>query len=354
MKMKKIATITFHWATNYGAVLQAYALQQYLIQHNYTTEIIDYVPVRVKTIQMLTSVLSRDFNFFKKENKIRKFRKKEIVLTSKRFGTNKALRKCADKYDAVICGSDQIWNESFTLSAEGRPTLSYYLDFVGKTTKKISYAVSFGTTELRENVKKLVAPHIADFKNLSVRENSGKDILRDLGVNSTVVVDPTMLLSREAYDALAEKCECKKSKVFSYIIQKNQTNAEKTCAYIASLLGQKQKENVYDVNCGIYEWLNSIKNSEIVVTNSFHGVAFSIIFQTPFIAVAVEKSGMNDRIYTLLSSLGLDNRIVDKYDESAIDRILSERIDWNNTQIKLDALRKSSAEFLMEALEDED
>lgn len=353
--MKKIATITFHWATNYGAVLQAYALQQYLIQCNYQTEIINYLPSRVRISQKLMSVLNRDFSFFKKEKRINEFRKNEMLLTSKKFGTNKALHKCADKYSAVICGSDQIWNETFTLFAEGKPTLSYYLNFVGENTKKIAYAVSFGTSKLREQVKEIVGPQASTFDSVSVRENSGKEILSELGVSSTVVVDPTLLLRKESYEALLEKRKAPEtSKVFSYIIQKNQTNAEKISDYISAKFGKKQNKNVYGIDCGIYDWLYNIKNSEFVVTNSFHGVVFSIIFHTPFIAVAVENSRMNDRIYTLLSALGLESRIVDKFDEALVDGIINTEIDWENTENKLDALRKSSAEFLMEALKDED
>lgn len=353
--MEKIATITFHWATNYGAVLQAYALQQHLLESNYQAEIINYIPSRVKFLQTIMSVMKKDFASLKKEKRIKEFRKNELIVTSKKYGTNKALHKCANKYDAVICGSDQVWNEAFTLTAEGKPTLSYYLDFAGEKTRKIAYAVSFGTPKLRNQVKELITPQVSTFKSISVRENTGKTILEDIGVESTIVVDPTLLLTRKNYEALLEKRKAPAtSKVFSYIIQKNQTNAEKTSKYISTKFNEVPNENVYGVDCGIYDWLYNIKNSEFVVTNSFHGMVFSIIFNKPFVAVAVENSGMNDRIYTLLSALGLNNRIVEIYDESLIDNIINTDIDWGETEQKLDLLRKSSAKFLMEALKDED
>ncbi|MEG2081169.1 MAG: polysaccharide pyruvyl transferase family protein, partial [Oscillospiraceae bacterium] len=326
--MGKIGTITFHWATNYGAIMQAYALQKYLKSIGKETEIIDYLPLSVNTIQKTNKLINREFSFFLKERKLNEFRKNELVLSKRRYKSNKSLFKCAKDYDAIICGSDQIWNESFTTTAERKTTLSYFLNFADNV-KKIAYAVSFGTDKLSEKMKSIITPELEKFTKIGVRENTGKEILSDLNINSDVVLDPTLLLSQDDYNKLLEnKTMPKTQKVFSYIIHNNQTTAVKISNYLKTKFKEDANDNYYDVNCGLYEWLYYIKNAEIVATNSFHGVVFSIIFNTPFIVVPVENSGMNDRVVTLLSSLGLEDRIVSETNNTLVDKLLCEKINW--------------------------
>ena len=166
----KIGTITFHWATNYGAVLQAYALQQHLKLNNYETEIINYIPLRVKLIQNIKRIKNQEIHEFIKEIKLKRFIKQSLTLSRKTYYTNSCLKKKCHKYDVYICGSDQVWNESFALFAEGRPTLSYYLNFVKNDKQRISYATSFGTDKLSSKVANLVKPELEKFKSISVRE----------------------------------------------------------------------------------------------------------------------------------------------------------------------------------------
>ena len=125
----KVGTITFHWVNNYGAVLQAYALQQYLLSKGFDTQIIDYRPRLVILRQYFLALKSREFPFFKQEKQLKNFRKKYLNLTKKSYPTNNSLKKEHFLFNAIIAGSDQIWNESFTLRAEGKPTLSYFLNF---------------------------------------------------------------------------------------------------------------------------------------------------------------------------------------------------------------------------------
>lgn len=345
-----IGTITFHWATNYGAIMQAYALQKYLKKLDKETEIIDYLPFRMNTIQKMSKLFSRDVSFFSKERKLNKFRKNELILSKKRYKDNKSLIDCANNYDVIICGSDQIWNESFTNSAEGKPTLSYFLNFANDA-KKIAYAVSFGTDKLSDKTKSVIRPELENFFKISVRENTGKEILSDLDINSQVVLDPALLLSQEDYNELLEnKTMPKPQKVFSYIIHNNQTKAVKISNYLKTKYKEEIKGSYYDVNCGLYEWLHDIKKAGIVITNSFHGMVFSIIFNTPFIVVPVENSGMNDRITTLLGSLGLENRMLTEVDYTLIDKLTSEKIDWTIVEENLKKLKKSSQDFLSEAI----
>jgi len=351
--MIKIGTITFHWATNYGAVMQAYALQKHLNDIGYETEIINYVPSRIKIIQFLLNIKNMDFSQLKKEYRLKKFRKIELKISKHKYKNNKSLFDCSNKYNAIICGSDQIWNESFTSTVEGKPTLSYFLNFAGSKTKKISYAASFGTDALSNKTKNIVLPELEKFESISVRENSGKIIIKDLGMDATLVLDPTMLLEKEGYNELLSDKKFQNSpKVFSYIIHNNQTKAIEISNYIKSNYGKDVNEKYCDINCGLYEWLNNIKNAKVVVTNSFHGMVFSIIFNTPFIIIPIENSGMNDRITTLLGLLNLENRKISEFNPKVIEDILLQEIDWITVEENLKRLRAESCNYLLNALKE--
>lgn len=350
--MKKISTITFHWVTNYGAVLQSYALQQYLLKLGYDTEIIDYIPLRVKGGQIAYNVRKRNTNELKKEYNISKFRRKELILSKKKYFNNKSLFKCSNKYSAVICGSDQIWNTSFTLWAEGRLTLSYYLNFLDDATKRIAYAVSFGTEKLPDEVKKPVFPEIQRFSALSAREKSGVNILSEVSNNVSLVADPTLLLEREDYEKLLHGKEYKKQDVFCYLLHDGQEAAEKTCEYTKARFNEEYTLKTARPHFGVYEWLYNIKNSNIIVTNSFHGVVFSIIFHKQFIVLPVENSGMNDRLFTLLEKTGLSDNLLETYDPEKIEKIITSPINYENVDMLWSEFVHSSKEFLITSLKD--
>lgn len=197
-----IGTITFHWGTNYGAVIQAYALQKALLYLGYKTEIINYQPRRLVVLRYLSALRSKDFALLKKEKKLKQFRKKNLICSKKRYSNNCELFAIKDKYTHIIVGSDQVWNYSFTMGAEGRQTLSYFLNFVGKETKKISYAASFGMDSAPDDYIKAVRPLIEQFDAISVRENTGAIIAKQLGVEAEIVCDPTLLLTRDDYEQM--------------------------------------------------------------------------------------------------------------------------------------------------------
>ena len=345
----KVGTITFHWVNNYGAVLQAYALQQYLLSKGFDTQIIDYRPRLVILRQYFLALKSREFPFFKQEKQLKNFRKKYLNLTKKSYPTNNSLKKEHFLFNAIIAGSDQIWNESFTLRAEGKPTLSYFLNFASSSVKRISYAVSFGFHKPIERYIEVVKDEIKKFCAISVREDDGKDIVEAFSLSSEIVCDPTALLKKEDYEKIANKDLLKPMKVFAYILRKNQTDAWKTAQYVGNIYGEKISENKF---CDSMEnWLASILNSEIVVTNSFHGLMLSIIMNKPFIALTIKDSGMNSRISTLLSNVGLTSRCIDEFSEDKIQSILSEKIDWNSVNGKINQLRSTGVDFLNRVLD---
>jgi len=259
----KIGILTFHWATNYGAVLQAFALQKYLEKKGYNTEIIDYKPLKTRILQVLVRIKNMQKNEFIKEYKIMKFRKKNLLISKEAYFSNKDLHKHCNKYDVYICGSDQIWNQSFLKYAENTPTLSYFLDFVNVDKSKISYAPSFGTDSFSDEFKKLVQPQLEKFHYLSVREDSGKDFIDTLGLKSTLVLDPTLLLNRDDYEKLLVNSKVNQPKtLFSYILHKDQTESHRISEYVSDKLfdeayGLGKKLRPQSVN----EWIISISKS---------------------------------------------------------------------------------------------
>ncbi len=346
--MGTIATMTFHWTANYGAVLQAFALQQYLLRQGADTQIIDYVPRRVELIKTLCALKRRDLRFFKKKRRLRSFCRQELRLSKKTYRNNRALHRCANEYDTIICGSDQIWNEFFTSGAEGKPTFSYYLNFAGSRTKRISYAASFGTRSLKPQIKDGITPYLKKFDRLSVRENSGKEILCDLGFDAVVTVDPTLLHSCEVYEKLLQGCQFSQpQKVFTYILHEGQHTAQAVCHLTQRHFGQPE-ENGGEMYVDLRQWLNDLTKAEFVVTNSFHGAVFAILFHKPFLVLPVENSGMNDRIETLMQALGLSERIVS--DEKTAKERLEQDIDWTAVDVRLKELRKASETYLNEVI----
>ncbi|MCA1031325.1 polysaccharide pyruvyl transferase family protein [Bacillus timonensis] len=348
----KIGTITFHWATNYGAVLQAFALQKYLKDHGYETEIINYIPFNITFKQLLLNLKTFNKDALLKEYKIKQFRKYNLDISKKKYYTNRGLIEGCQDYDIFICGSDQVWNEWFLMNSEKKYNLSYYLNFVDDSKKRISYATSFGSNELSNEAAKIVKKELKRFSEISVRENSGKKIVESLECNAVRVLDPTLLIDRNIYDDVIGKIKEKDSyQLFSYILHDDQKTAHKINQYIFERYFDTTTNKIYNKEpIGIPEWLSNIKNAKFVVTNSFHGVVFSIVFQTPFLVVPVENSGMNDRMLTLLNSLNLNNRIVDKFEKQKINELYSEVIDWDSVEQRLTTLKRNSRDFLTKAI----
>lgn len=338
-----IGIITFHWATNYGAVLQAYALQTFLKEEGYETEIVNYVPWSTKIIQLMQVVKKGKYVDLKKEKELEIFRKKHMKRSIK-FYTEKQLKKVAMRYTTIVCGSDQIWNESFTLHGEFRTTLAYFASFVCENTKRISYAASFGDKDASQKYLEIVKPEIKKFSAISVRENSGQEMVLKFGLSSEVVCDPTLLLTKNDYLRLIHGVDKKSSNVFAYILH-DHIESKKIAEYVMKL---KARETASDrIDDGLIGWLYQINTAEIVVTNSFHGVMLSIILNKPFIAILIDGSGMNDRIITILQYLGLENRMIFNFKPEKIDYIVNTKIEWESINLKLDYLRNNGKKFLI-------
>lgn len=339
----KVGILTFHWATNYGAVLQCYALQEYLESLGHKVKVINYKP-RQYNDNVYTFLRFRKFlnlpeyiNNRKKEAALHKFRCKYLNQTERVYQC-KDISLIASQFDVIVAGSDQVVNPSFLLSGEGRGivTPTYFLGFPFKG-KRIGYALSFGCVTYPEKAREIAAEYIKDFDIISVREKTGVDIVKSMGRDDAFVVpDPTMLIESRFYQQLADNRinPNQNQYIYSFFIR---NITERKNAICNILKGKHILWNNDDGDYTMQGWLNKIKYSEFVVTDSFHCVVMCLKLHKPF-AVVTECNGnvgMNDRLYTLLGNIGLDNRIIYKGEIDEIDDLLEKDINWNNIDVKI-------------------
>lgn len=383
----KIAILTQPLHSNYGGILQAYALQSVLRREGHNVIIIDRCkgyPSLKELVYRLGSFIKciirlyikHDKNFIlcnpfikgsytvrrmpRYDNiKLREFINAEINKSKPIYST-RSLRKYIDKqqFNCIIVGSDQVWREDYSPCIE-----NYFLDFLSlkskyKAIKKVSYAASFGVSDYPISSCKLsrCISLLSNFDKVSVREASGREyLLKVFNCDSKLVLDPTLLLQQEDYYKLIREKKSVRSGVVSYILDKN---VEKQ--YIISdvvdrldLFSSELTISPTDKNgnpiplVSISEWLATFANADFIVTDSFHGCVFSILFRKNFIAIGNKLRGI-DRFSTLLDSFGLLNQLVLSQEEY-INRIddLFQPIDYDKVYVILRSLKKQSLEFLL-------
>lgn len=348
-----IKTITCHDVYNFGASLQAYALQTYLEQQGHQVEIIHYKPDYlsghyrlwavsnpvfdkpfIKQLYLLAKLPGRLMSL-KRKKVFDEFTAKYLKLT-RRYNSYEELKEDAPEADAYIAGSDQIWN---TLFHNGRDA-AFYLDFGKPEVKRISYAASFATPDIVPEYREFVMKELSIFKSISVRESSAVRLSKDLGYFAIQVVDPVFLLSKNEWDSLLEDDETNLpiiSEVEKYILVydfMNDKNIQNVAERIAKLNGWKiytifksKYSNKSFFYTGPTTFIHLIKNAQCVISNSFHGTAFSLIYQRDFFVVNRED-GLNTRMRDLLSHYSISERMihVDVEDRTLITHINYEKI----------------------------
>lgn len=344
--MKKIGILTFNRVINYGAVLQAYASKT--VFNNYTkTEIINYKNENIERAYSLYSknIIKRFFKHLQFSKKNKKFY--DFIngnATSKTYNREN-FASIEENFDKIVVGSDQVWN--FTCSDADT---TYLLDGVSENVKKYSYAASFGVQELPKDQVSLFEKNLSKFEKLAVREETGKKILKEqLGLESTVVLDPTLLLNmREWHDNL-KIGETGKKYILTYFLD-NDEELKK----IANAISKKTGLPIYNIttstksffgdkvikNAGPKEWVEYFYNAEFIVTSSFHGTAFAINFEKQFYTYA--KNNRASRIIDLLKTLNIEERRISNADE--ID--LNKRINYREVNETLTEERNKSFEFI--------
>lgn len=367
--MKSVGIITFHYALNAGAVLQAYALQEYLMALGHEVEFIDYRPPRKYDWKsFLAKTPSATFhkwhNFITgiQHQRAAIWRKYLNVGTPRYHSVNEIMQN-PPLYDIYIAGSDQIWNFLRELDS------AYLLEFVPQERKKISYAASMGQCAIPECLHNELRRQLLTFDALSLRENSGVEfvnkLIEDEG-RAVQTLDPTLLVD---------------SSVFAEIMERVRVPSEPyICSYILSMLDGKQAQGLMNLRTSMglpwmnllnpdtgavvsnvrnrivspSEWLYCISHSAYTICGSFHAAVFSILFQKPFVVIVPERvlreQGGNQRILSLLDPLGLADRCVYGDDAEELKRILTTEPDWNKVSAGLGTLRKKSVEFLKKSL----
>lgn len=374
--MNKVAILTQPLHTNFGGTLQAYALQNVLIDMGCEVETIDYRKVESSNFRKVLSFIKHFFKkqrgnypFFRGEQITRKKNHSEFIknniLLSVEINDSEELYNYikSNSFNNIIVGSDQVWRKSYS------PNINdFFFEFIehDKEIFKITYAASLGvnyweySTKETEHLKKL----ICKINNISVRESSAVDLCnKHLNVDAKLVLDPTLLLKKEVYirNFNLTKIENKKG-IFKYILDTNACS-EVILTYVADKLDKKifseQPKKIFreglfifDIENYVYpsieSWLNAFYNADYIVTDSFHGSVFSIIFNKPFIAIVNKDRGAS-RFESLFNLLGISERLI--YDDKHInDKLLC--LDMNYTEInqKLKNLRVDSLKWLNESL----
>ena len=350
----KIGILTQHFLLNYGGIIQNFALQQVLLKLGHEPLTFEHDTCYGRTRWLLRTVKqilrTRSFNHLPvypvykgrigNKNFI-KFVLKHIKSVPVRDFVSSLMAKYG--IEAYIVGSDQVWRPAFNLG----PRLgNMFLDFADDKVKKLSYAASFGCKEWEYTQKQeqMCSRLAKRFDAISVREASGIELCKQhFGVDVTLVLDPTLLLTKEDYEKVCADIPIKDKHVFVYSL----VVSDKVLAVASSISNEtglivvvKQAGGKVKKEDTIEDWFAEFRDADYVVTDSFHGMVFSIIFNKPFYIV-MNPSGGNDRYISLLSQLGLTDRIVK---DNQISNM--EPINWNMVNQNLMALRQSSLNFL--------
>lgn len=350
----KIGILTQHFLLNYGGVIQNFALQQVLLKLGHDPLTFEHDTCYSRTRWFLRSAKHVLKNHSLKglpvyptyQGRIGNKNFIKFVLKNIRSVTvNDFTPDLTQKYglDAYVVGSDQVWRPAFNLG----PRLgNMFLDFAGDDVKKISYAASFGCKEWEytEEQERMCGKLAKRFDAISVREASGVDLCKEhFGVDATLVLDPTLLLNKEDYGKVCHDVPKKEKHIFVYSLVVSEgvlAVAEKVAEAMGLSIIVKQAGRKVKKEDTIEDWFAEFRDADYVVTDSFHGMVFSIIFNKPF-SIVMNPSGGNDRYLSLLSQLGLMERIV----SDELQPVFS-AIDWSDVNHRLTELRKASFEFL--------
>lgn len=374
----KIGILTF-WQSqdNYGQILQCWALQKYLCGKGHDTFLIQYThetpkplvgeqikkiikiyPVFIKIWSILKRSVFHKKKSFKQNRHFDDFKEKYIIKTPTIYRNITELQKNPPQADYYIVGSDQVW--AHLLNNKNNEV--YYLNFGDEKIRRISYAASFSMEQYPTNLYENLRQNLLRFNAVSVREKSGINICEKVGITAKLVLDPTLLLTSKEYMPFVNQDKTASKYVFLYLINLK-TPEEFKWEELKPLLQTKFQKTLCTTAKGyndvtfhldgceyiypsIEKWLSLIFHSSFVITSSFHGVAFSILFNKPFIFIPLsgEYAKSNNRVVDLLNQTQLSQRIL--YDKTKWTELLSENIDWETVNTRLQRLRTKSQAFL--------
>lgn len=354
--MSKIGLLTFSNTQNYGAALQCYALSKYLQNMGNDVEVFDYRNTNIELTgkRRLKSIHTpKDLILWALTHKEFRLREKEFDQFNSDFlnlvscdGVEQ-LRQASKDYDYFIVGSDQVWNYNLTKSDE-----TYFFPFKSLHAKKIAYSASFGSCGIDLDQWKSIKEYISDFHAISVREASGAELLKDkTGIDASFTIDPTLILNKDTWKSMARKSPEKTKYVLAYVISKRELVTDSIIR-----MGKKMNLPVVIIQTGTIHTTSGAKdiklaspqdfidyfyNAEYVVTDSFHGTCFSLIFEKDFHCILGSSDGANSRIIDLLNSIGLKDRIEGRN---------TDKIQYEKVNERLNRLAEQSRKYLERAL----
>lgn len=365
----KICILTQPLGTNYGGLLQAYALQTILkrMGHEVWTEDRKYYSSYIERIKLLIARLIKYRGFYYSTKEQEQFIAHNAAsFIHKYITTTEPISSCTKEelrkyhFDAYVVGSDQVWRPIYS------PYLpNYFLDFtVGQHVKRVAYAASFGTPEWEFSAEqtKQCARLVKNFDAVSVRENSGVELCRRyLGIDAVHLLDPTMLLDKEDYIYLVEQEQVPASgkNLMVYVLDQSEEK-EAIIKKVSQVLGlfsnvvmpQKDfrevgsKEIEQCVFPPVTDWLRGFMDAEYVVTDSFHGTVFSILFNKPFVVIANKERGMA-RFTSLLKMFNLEDCLVYSR-ENVTNEKLRTPVSFEKVNQILEIEREKANAFLTE------
>lgn len=371
MTHRKVGILNFQYSThNYGAVLQASALE-YVIKRefNIPTEHIDFVPVPVNETSRLRQFIVRALKQLGVTNPNKRpdianeqvfecFRKDFITRSAATLSDKSAFSGQYRGYSHVVVGSDQVWRTSYTKQNADL----FFLPF-SRGPIKISYAASFGV-DLWEESKYFKNSEfiewLNDFDHVSVREAAGVDICSQslMYTKAVHVLDPTLLAGLDFFESILQHYELAgKPESLTPTVAYYKLDVDRSFSDAAESLASKlntQAENFYYKPNGngyeyfsVPEWLDKVKSSQVVLTDSYHCICLAILFKKEFVCVSNASRGVS-RLESLLGMVGLEERLVSSPDN--IESALKNPIDYVCVEKKLEALRVESKRYLHDAL----
>ncbi|QXP66976.1 polysaccharide pyruvyl transferase family protein [Polaribacter sp. AHE13PA] len=378
--MKKIGIITIVHVNNYGAELQAFALQHKLNKLGYNAELINYLfyknpkfkPTKKSQpfIQLSLKQRVKEFvyPYFKtvkslpylkqkklRDNKFAEFHKLYTKQTNE-INTIDKLYNTKFDYDIYVVGSDQVWNPNTNINIE-----PYFLTFAPKDKLKVSYASSFGVNSIPLIHQEKYASLLGNLDKIGTREKTGVEIVKSISSKeATWVLDPTFLLNKSEWSEFEVSTDIKKPYLLMYVL----TDSD----YISNLANQIAKkhnlqivricknafvedksENVINIiDAGPREYLGLFAKASFVLTTSFHGTCFSVNFNIPFFTILKKNKTNNSRQIDLLADLGIKDRILFIEDKVSDDDLMS--INFADVNVKLEKNRNNSLKFLTDSI----
>ncbi len=358
-RMKKIAIVSFFKSENYGALLQAFALQKCIEDMGYEAGYLEYhphtkLPFSKYILNRLNRILRSLLGYRQRRRKTKSFVDNYIRIIP---------NSARENQDVYVAGSDQVWHPQYLEASNNFFILDFIVD-----KPKISYASSFGISELPKNLIDFYKISLSAYAHLSVREETGLNIIKGLGFNDVVTVcDPTMLLSQKIWMKFIGNSLVNSDYILSYVMNGDNVtaayirklaqilNAKSGNRYKLVFIGDKEYKSIdpsYSLICnaGPIDFINYIYHAKYIITSSFHGTCFSLIFNKQFLNILDANNGVNNRITNLIDCLEIPDVV--NYTIQDPNKIDFHPIDYSIVAMKIEQYRNKSWSYLKNSLND--